>query len=69
MFGLSFLTTLNIYKNYFKGWKGEKVAQEHNSTSVKKSVIENLVCPILEEAVVFVHYRVLWPSNFMILIV
>ena len=46
MFGLSFLTTLNIYKDYFEGRKMlRKVAQEHNSTSVKKGVIGNLVCP------------------------
>ena len=46
MFGLSFLTTLNIYKDYFKGRKRlHTVAQEHNSTSVKKSVTGNLVCP------------------------
>ena len=46
MFGLSFLTTLNIYKDYFEGRKRLRiVAQEHNSTSVKKSVTRNLVCP------------------------
>ena len=46
MFGLSFLTTLNIYKDYFKDRKRLRtVAQEHNCTSVKKSVIGNLVCP------------------------
>ena len=46
MFGLSFLTTLNIYKDYFKGRKRLRtVAQEHNSISMKKSVIGNLVCP------------------------
>ena len=45
MFGLSFLTTLNIYKDYFKGCKRlHIVAQEHNCTSVKKSVTGNLVC-------------------------
>ena len=46
MFGLSFLTNLNIYKDYFKGYKRlHTVAQEHNSTSVKKCVTRNLVCP------------------------
>ena len=46
MFEFSFLTTLSIYKDYFKGRKKvTQVAQEHNSTSVKKSVIGNLVCP------------------------
>ena len=45
MFGLSILTTLNIYKDYFKGYKRLRtVAQEHNSTSVKKSATGNLVC-------------------------
>ena len=48
MFGLSFLTTLNIYKDYFKGRKKLRtIAQKHNSISVKKSVTENLVYPSL----------------------
>ena len=46
MFELFFFTTLNIYEDYFKGRKRlRKVAQEHNSTSMKKGVTENLVCP------------------------
>ena len=46
MFELSFLTNLNIYKDYFKGRKRLRtVAQEHKSTSVKKNVTGNLVCP------------------------
>ena len=45
IFGFSFLTTLNIYKDYFKSRKRMQVAQEHNSTSVKKSVTGNLVFP------------------------
>ena len=47
MFGLSFLITLNIYEDYFEGRKRrkKKVALEHNSTSVKKSVTGNLVSP------------------------
>ena len=57
MFELSFLTTLDIYKDYFKGHKRlRRDAQEHNCTSVKKSVIRNLVCLVLhsfQEAVVF----------------
>ena len=45
MFGLSFLITLSIYKDYFKGRKRLRtVAQKHNCTSVKKSVTKNLVC-------------------------
>ena len=45
MFGFSFLISLNIYKDYFKGRKRLRiVAQEHNSISVKKSVTGNLVC-------------------------
>ena len=45
MFEFSLLTNLNIYKDYFKGYKRLcTVAQEHNSTSVKKSVTGNLVC-------------------------
>ena len=39
MFELSFLTTLNIYEDYFEGrQKITEVAQEHNSTRVKKGV-------------------------------
>ena len=45
MFGLSFLTTLNIYKDYLRTIRDVAVAQKHNSTSVKKSVTENLVTP------------------------
>ena len=46
IFGLSFLTTLNIYKDYFEDRKRLRiVVQEHNSISVKKSVTGNLVCP------------------------
>ena len=46
MFGLSFLTILNIYKDYFKGRKRLRtVAQEYNCTIVKKSVTGNLICP------------------------
>ena len=46
MFGLSFFTTLNIYKDYFEGRKRLRiVAQEHNSIIVKKGVTGNLVCP------------------------
>ena len=34
VFGLSFLTTLNIYKDYFKSRH-----REHNCTSVEQSVV------------------------------
>ena len=59
MFGLSFLTTLNIYKDYFKGFKRlHTVAQGRNSTSVKKCDQKPsfaLVLHSLQEAAVFVH--------------
>ena len=62
MFGLSFLTTLNIYKDYFKGRKKLRtIAQEHNSTSVKKCNRKPsfaLVLLSLEEVTVCVHHRV-----------
>ena len=70
MFRLSFLTTLNIYKDYFKGrqrlckcevklcscklWLKTEFAQVHIS---------------FEEAAVFVHLMVLWPRSFVIFIV
>ena len=73
MFRLSFFTTLNIYKDYFKGRKRvTKVAQEHNCTSVKKSVIGNLVCPSSSFSLrsCYVLYTVgFYKSNFMIFII
>ena len=71
-FGLSFLTTLNMYKDYFKGWKRLcMVTQEDNSPSVKKGVTVTYFAIVLhsfQEAITFVHRRVLYLSNFMILI-
>ena len=61
MFGLSFLTTLNMYKDYFKGRKRLcTITQEHNSTIVKKCNQKPsfaLVLLSLEETAVFVHHR------------
>ena len=70
MFGLSFLTTLNIYKDYFEGRK--RLHKLHKSTSVKKSVTGNLVWPSSSfswRSCCVCTPRVLWSSNFMIFIV
>ena len=70
MFGLSFLTTLNIYKDYFMGrqrlykceakWYSCKLCLETELAIIHLS---------LEEAIVFVHHRILWLRSFMIFIV
>ena len=70
MFGLSFLTTLNIYKDYFKGrqrlckWK-----TKFCSCKLWPEIEFALVYLSFEEIVVFVHLRVLWPRSFVIFIV
>ena len=73
IFGFSFLTTLDIYKDYFKGrqmWhKLHKCEAKFCSCKLWPETEFALVHLSLEEAAVFVHRRVLWPSNFMIFIV
>ena len=70
MFGLSFLTTLDIYKNCFKGYKRLLVCvAKFCSCKLWSETKFFLVLLSLEEAAVFVHHRILWPSNFSIFIV
>ena len=65
VFRFSFLTTLDIYKDYFKGHltgcKGfiNAYCDRRQSTIVHFS---------LEEVATFVRHRVLWPRNFLIFI-
>ena len=60
MFGLSFLTTLNIYKDYFKGRQRlcECEAKLCSCKLLPKTEF-TLVYLSLEEVVLFVHLRVL----------
>ena len=69
-FGLSFLTTLNIYMDYFKGrqWLRECEAKLCSCKLWPETEFA-LVHLSLEEAVTFVHHRVLWPRSFVIFIV
>ena len=59
MFGLSFLTTLNIYNDYFKGRQADAPQCKSFSQAYCKLETYALVHLSLEEVVVFVHYRVL----------
>ena len=70
MFGLSFLTTLNIYKDYFKdhqNWhKLHKCRAKFCSCKLWLEIKFALIHLSLEEAIVFVHRRVLWPKSLLI---
>ena len=63
MFRLSFLTTLNIYKDYFEGHQGlhklNKCEAKSHSCKLSLETEFALVHLSLEEAAVFVHRRVL----------
>ena len=60
MFGLSFLTTLNIYKDYFKGRQRlHKCEAKFCSCKLWPEIEFSLVHLSLEEAAVFVHDKVL----------
>ena len=60
MFGLSFLTTLNIYKDYFKGHQRLRECDAKFCSCKLGSEIEfALVHLSLEEATMFVYRRVL----------
>ena len=60
MLGLSFLTTLNIYKDYLKGCQRLRKCEAKFCSCNFLPVIEfALVHLSLEEASVFVHLRVL----------
>ena len=70
MFGLSFLTTLNIYKDYFKGCKRlHKCEEKLCSCKLWPKTEFALVHLSFEEAAVFIHFRILWPRSFMIFMV
>ena len=66
VFRFSFLTTLDIYKDYFKDC--HKVIALVVACILWPETIA-LVYLSLEETVAFVCYRVLWPMSFMIFIV
>ena len=72
MFGLSFLTILNIYKDYFKGCKRLHKLHKSEAKSCSCKLWPEtefaLVHRSCEEVAVFVHRRVLWPSIFSIFI-
>ena len=60
MFELSFLTTLNIYKNYFMGHQRlHKCEAKWYSCKLCLETKFALIHLSLEEAVVFVHLRIL----------
>ena len=70
MFRLSFLTTLNIYKDYFKGCQRlRKCKTKFCSCKLWPEIEFILVHLSFEEVAVFVHLRVLWPMSFLIFIV
>ena len=73
MFRLSFLTTLDIYKNYFKDrQRWHKLHKCWAKFCLSKLWLETkfvLIHHSCEEATMFVHRRVLWPRSFAIFIV
>ena len=73
MFELFFLTTLDIYKDYFKGrqrWhKLHKCWAKFCSSKLWSETKFTLIHLSCEEAAMFVHRKVLWTSNFIIFIV
>ena len=73
VFRPSFLTTLNIYKDYFKDHqrlhKLRKCEAKFCSCKLWPETEFALIHLSLEEATMFVHFRVLWQRNFMIFIV
>ena len=70
VFRLSFLTTLNIYKDYFKGHQRlRRCEAKLCSCKLWLKTKFALIHLSLEEAAVSVHLRVLWPRSFVIFIV
>ena len=70
MFSLSFLTTLNIYKDYFKGRQRLRECRAmFCSCKLWPETEFALVHLSLEEAAAFVRRWVLWPRSFVIFIV
>ena len=65
-----FFTTLNIYKDYFKGHqKLHKCEAKLCSYKLWSEIEFFLVHLSFEEIAVFVHLKVLWPRSFMIFFV
>ena len=64
-----FLTTLDIYKNYFKSHKGCKVMQKNNSCILWPETEIALVHHILCRSYYVFTPRILWPRSFLIFIV
>ena len=64
---VSFLTTLDIYKNYFKS--RHKVMQSDNTRILWPEIEIALVHHILSRSYCVFTLRVLWPRNFLIFIV
>ena len=70
VFRLSFLTTLNIYKDYFKSRQRLRECEVKFCSCKLWSETEfALVHLSLEEATMFVRRWLLWPRSFVILIV
>ena len=70
MFGLSFLTTLNIYKDCFKGRQRlRKCEAKFCSCKLWSKTKFSLVHLSLEKAAMFAHRRILWLVSFLIFIV
>ena len=72
VFRLSFLITLNIYKDYVEGCqrlrKLHKCDAKSCSCKLWPKTKLTLVHLSFEKVVVFVHHRVLWPRSFLIFI-
>ena len=64
---ISFLTILNIYKNYFKG--RHKVMQKNNTCIMWLEAEIALVHHSLCKSYCIIMPTVLWPRNFLIFIV
>ena len=73
VFGPSFLLTLDILMDCFKGHQTVHKLHKHWANSVQTNCDwRQSFCPVhlsLEEVAVYVHCRVLWPSIFFIFIV
>ena len=69
VFSFSFLITLDIYKDYFKGrLNGCNLMQKFHASILWLETYA-LVHLSLEEVTAFVRNRILWPRNFLIFIV
>ena len=69
VFGLSFLTILNIYKDYFKSHQRLRECEAKLCSCKLWPETEFVLIHLsLEEAAMFLHRRVLWPRSFVIFI-